>query len=334
MGVLEIFTLMVSLIGTLVGAGAMASANEQNQQNFESSQQFSREAAGTANATTREQYQTLYSPEAKVQQYKDAGLNPALMYMQGSGSVGSAAAQAATPAAPTINPLVNSDWANKMFENVLTATQTKKTEQETSNLQQQLEESKANVRKIESEIDCNIASKTNTELQNRILENEAKVKEATFQEQIEMFKENLRLIKDNADKTEREIFGLDIENKHKDEYWEATVKLLQAQEKETLQKELLEKAQTFVEEAKKFLIDHQDEELEKRLKAIDTYGYMAVNGTGWQTQAIGLLLEALEELAPDSFFKGGLIGEWYRKWKAKKGETYTKEGKPGAGGKF
>lgn len=285
MGIIEIFTLMVSLIGTLVGAGAAASANEQNQQNFERSQQFAIESAGTANATTKEHYETLYSPQAKVQQYKDAGLNPALMYMQGGGSVGSTAAQAATPTAPTIDPLVSGDWANKMFENVLTAAQTKKTNAEESNinedtklktqqiqnLQKTIEVQDKEIKKIESEINVNLATEAILKVDKRLKDIEENFQTMTFVERITAFSENINLIIEQKNNLKEDTEIKKIEKDKRDKYLESAIKEMNA-------RAALEWAQKGKAEADKLLVESEKILTDEQCKLTD-----AQKAQAWQT---------------------------------------------------
>lgn len=82
--------------------GADIAANRQHRMNKELQEQqhiYNEESAENADKRTRALYTDFLSPEARVKQYKEAGLNPALMYSGGAaagGGIGATGAQATT----------------------------------------------------------------------------------------------------------------------------------------------------------------------------------------------------------------------------------------------
>lgn len=82
--------------------GADIAANRQQRMNKELQEQqhkFNEESAENADKRTRALYTDFLSPEARIRQYKEAGLNPALMYSGGAtagGGIGATGAQATT----------------------------------------------------------------------------------------------------------------------------------------------------------------------------------------------------------------------------------------------
>ena len=108
---------------------------EQQTETLEQQQQFSREAAAQSDAYTRGLFRDLYSPQARVQQLREAGLSVRLMYGQGGmgGTSSTSGAQATTPSATTataIAPLINPAVLNieNMLNSVSLLNESKKTE--------------------------------------------------------------------------------------------------------------------------------------------------------------------------------------------------------------
>lgn len=75
--------------------GLMDKQQEMNRQNLEHQYRYGEKSANNADLRQRKQYFDLYSPEAKVNQLKAAGLSPGLMYGQQGGVGGGGAATGA-----------------------------------------------------------------------------------------------------------------------------------------------------------------------------------------------------------------------------------------------
>lgn len=75
--------------------GLMDKQQEMNRQNLKHQYQYGEKSANNADLRQRKQYFDLYSPEAKVNQLKAAGLSPGLMYGQQGGVGGGGAATGA-----------------------------------------------------------------------------------------------------------------------------------------------------------------------------------------------------------------------------------------------
>lgn len=223
MGTLSIIGLIFSVIMSGAGIAAQAMANKENIQlaheNREDEQAFAHEEAEIARQANVEQYNQLYSPQAKVQQYEEAGLSPALMYGNGAaqGASGVTTQMANTPShsAPYVNPLLNLNTQNPVTEalnNLKQIQDTKKSEAETKNVEentklvtQKIAESQKLVEKMESEINCNIVTAENDKLKKQLIENEIKISNATIDDQIELVKANLRLIEASEEKSEKKL---------------------------------------------------------------------------------------------------------------------------------
>lgn len=129
---------MGDIFGTFAGAGAAMVNNSiaqgQGQYAREENFIYGEKAARNADKRTRQLYNDLYSPQAQIQQLKDAGLSPALMYGGGSGGSGQAGAMGhgAAGIAPQtfgVNPL-------EMAQIGLIGAQTEKVKEETKNTQE------------------------------------------------------------------------------------------------------------------------------------------------------------------------------------------------------
>lgn len=156
-------------------AANIAAAEKMQQQN----QAFNRQSAEAANAETRRQYWDLYSPQAKVNQLKQAGLSVGLMYGgSGLGGGGSTAAQAGSSnaIAPTIQPTFMQDILGSMLSAAQTPSEIAKKAAET-------EGTKAGTKKTYKEMDA--IDQSITESNQRIKESNAAIEKITAEAQTE-----------------------------------------------------------------------------------------------------------------------------------------------------
>lgn len=327
-----IFTLMASIASSAIGAQSQLGANTANVNNSQyllnQQQNFSREEAEKANQRTIDNYNMLYSPQAKVQQLKEAGLNPALMYANGGvASGGIAGSQAQTPSSNlpqvnAINPTAGLGEIASIAKSLI----------EKKNSDKQNEKIDAEVKKTMAEFE-NICQKTNNEqilqqtyeLNNQILEITKNYEMSTLEERKEMITASLEKLNAETDKLIEEVYGLEIDNKTKNEMNNAIIENKKAQTEQLLQDKVLKQAQTQVENAKKLLTDEQIKltkeqrekislevkELEQRIEYIELYGYGSVTAHGPVDKAVGGVMdlgkklnERMEEL------KKGLPDTW------------------------
>ncbi len=96
------WTTLVSNLATAAVNGAVGYAQQQKQNQFNAEQAekarketfaLNEQAANNADARTRALFSDLYSPEAQMNQYREAGINPSLMLSHGLGGSGSSGAQ-------------------------------------------------------------------------------------------------------------------------------------------------------------------------------------------------------------------------------------------------
>lgn len=199
MSTFAIISLVMSVIMAGAGMYAQHRANqqmiEQNNLNREDTQQFNAEEAEKARQANIDQYNVLYSPQAKVQQYKDAGLSPALMYSGGAAAGASGQAQMASSGiggTPTINPIVPQgsllDLAQQASEISKTKEETKNLEQGSKLMEQQIKESNAEIKKIEAETNNTEISSLNIKLQNELLEIQKDFESKSLEDRLETIK--------------------------------------------------------------------------------------------------------------------------------------------------
>lgn len=325
-------SLILSVFGSGMSIMANQQANQQNMQNantmLDKEQQLARQNAAEANAQTVNLYNQIYSPKAKMQQLKDAGLSPGLFY-SGGGAAGTAgaAAQATTPNVnvPTLNPIVDNSMINRVVEAVKTASETKKTQQETKNLEQEVEETKKNIQLLEKEIDNKEISTANAKIEGKLLEYQVKFQQGTIEEQINSVKESLMLLESQREQAWELLQQMKVDTKYKEQFKKKEYEYLDQQTQLVVKNQLLTMAQTLKEEAQTKLLNTQSglnekqaQELQYKIDAIEKYGYMVVNGNGWQDRIINALIQISEEIAN---FLGG-----------KDKDKNKKMG--GAGGKF
>lgn len=206
---LLIFGLITTLIGSILGVHNAMQTNRTNREIQESvnasneainQRQLNHadQAASEADERTRALFSDLYSPEAKMEMYKKAGLNPALMYgANGASGVSTAGAQASTPNAlpmqgVKMDRLLGLTNTSDINNAINTAAQTKLLEAKTKNeladlplkerqaeaITQGIKESEKRIQEIDQQIKESIAKITNIEHQNELLEAQRKYEEA------------------------------------------------------------------------------------------------------------------------------------------------------------
>lgn len=258
----ELFGLLMGVINAIAGAQSQAAANQMNialnRENREDQQQFAQEAAETANRVTSQQYMNLYSPQAKVNQLRHAGLSVGLAY-EGLGGAGGTAAQAATPSAtpPVVNPLLQMGSIMDAVQGMMSAAQTENTQKDTEKKGQEIANMQKELEEIESKIKMNIATEINTRLQSKLAELDLQIKTETKGDQIKLIRKQVEAIEQSVDEAKERIAGLKIENKHKDEYITKELNVLGAQYAKLVQDTILVKAEKLLTDAKTKLTDEQ-----------------------------------------------------------------------------
>lgn len=123
------------LIGTGIQAGFQSKENALNRQHQREmlgmQQMYNEQAAENADERTRALYNDLYSPQAKVQQLREAGLSVGMMYGTGgaggtSSTSGAQAAPASQQAQSQRSPLENANLGLLMSQIAVNTAQAKK----------------------------------------------------------------------------------------------------------------------------------------------------------------------------------------------------------------
>lgn len=317
------FEIFMAMIGAMMQGASVLAQNSANQQNIalaretlNRQQAFSEEQANAAYERQIDMYTRFFSPEAQMRQYKEAGLSPGLIYAKGGvGGSSSSAPMAATPAAtvPYVNPVIGQGQMESAMNVLKTITEAQRTKSETEinytkidEIKQNIEESKKRMDEIESKIGVNIATQASIEMDTQIKDVQLKFDKDTYYDRWHSIEAQNEVYDRTAKKLEREIFGLDIENKYKDEYWEATNENLKAQK-------TLMNAQEGVALAQKLLVDKQAEhegkkieltglEIRKLTKIVDEYekfGYKATEANNWATELMSVLREIAARIFGD-----------------------------------
>lgn len=126
---------VLGLVGTGIQAGVQVQENKKNRAQEREmlglQQGYNEQAANRADERTRALYNDLYSPQAKVQQLKNAGLSVGLMY--GTGGAGGTTSTSGAQAAPASqqaqsqkSPLENANLGLLMSQIAVNAAQAKK----------------------------------------------------------------------------------------------------------------------------------------------------------------------------------------------------------------
>ena len=219
---------ITNLLGTLY-------TNQMNWQQNQAAMAHADRAAAEADQRTRQLYNDLYSPAARVKQLKEAGLSVGLMYGQGGmGGSAAAGAQAQTPSQiPMQAPHVEPDYdalnlISMALDNALKMAQKRNIDADTENKNANLpliKQTIENLKKTNEEIDTNIQLNISTiEKQTAekalILQQEGKEKEAqqllkAQKEYQETLNEIEKIKLDNEpDRIEKELKKLDKEISH------------------------------------------------------------------------------------------------------------------------
>lgn len=231
-----------ALLGTILTIISGAITNSQNQQNaneqLESQQSFSHNEAELANQRALDNYWETMSPQAKVQQYKDAGLSVGLMYGgAGTGGGVNAGTQAQTPGANLpvmLNPMLGSmteiiENLKKIEEKENISEDTEKKKQEIEEIKSKIDVNNATIEKIATDNNLTKVLTANSEIDGQIRQIEANIAKATEQQKIEIVGQTLQNLKNEGLKLLEEIKGLQIDNDKKEEIYNATLAKLSAE---------------------------------------------------------------------------------------------------------
>lgn len=324
MATTAIIALIFAILGTAASVGTGIYANAQNQRiaeenwnqanaSREDSQQFAAGQQENANRATINMFNTLDSPEARVQQLKNAGLSVGLMYGQGGTGGTHSSAMAGAPAggaanvAPFINPLVNlqqnpTEAIKELVEAEKASKEGNKAEKEAKKVDYEITEIIANTKKIEEQAKTEAVTRNFTNTQNKLAEKQLEFETATLDKRIEMVDENVNLIKQNVNKTRQEVKGLRIDNQYKGQLYQSTLNLNEELQKKYIAEtakavadEVLAKAEAKLTDAKTELTKEQKKELEQlvrqeKVKAdeYEEYGYKVTEANNWATELMAL----------------------------------------------
>lgn len=245
MGAFEIFMLIVGAIMSAAQIASGIKTNQQNKQiadeqnelareNREDVQAYNTEAAEIANQQTIEQYNLLYSPQAKVRQLDEAGLSTGLFYSgSANGSGGQAAAQAQAGAAPlaSISPYINPVIAGMTnpIETMIQSRMSQKTEKEIKKIDKEVDVMDSQIEEINAKI-ANFEADTGLKIENTnyvkvqaITEQwkaenaklEADFNANTMHTRKEILEKTLDNIYQQITESERRVMGMDIDQDQK-----------------------------------------------------------------------------------------------------------------------
>ena len=244
---------------------------EQQTETLEQQQQFSREAAAQSDAYTRGLFRDLYSPQARVQQLREAGLSVGLMYGQGGmgGTSSTSGAQATTPSATTataIAPLINPALLNieNMLNSVSLLNESKKTETDIAKTTAETKKIEVEIKNIEAKTNTEVLSQAGIKLDNKTKQLDNKLKEGNLENSFKLLEEQLKQIKIINEKTEREIEGLRIDNQNKQEMYNLAKKQGAQSIAESISRVALNNANKLLAEAKTITEEKVREEIEAK----------------------------------------------------------------------
>lgn len=328
-------TAIISIIAAVIAATVSGigiwqadKANKQNQQlaieNREDQQAFSTLAAQQANQATEHRYWNLYSPSSTVNQLKAAGLSPGLFYGQGGGSGQNvSAAQAITPssAPATVNPIIPGDMFSQIFgqtdwnETRKTDSEIKVNETTIQKAQHEMNEIDTKIKLIEEQTKTEVVTRMGEELKNKYQELENKFTEKSMKNRLGMLTDQRNIMRSSYEKTLKEIEGLDIDNKNKQELINLTKKRMAAETAKLWAEQLNYMKGTQLKEAEKQLtemktvlsmqdyrkgermikqLDQQIAEQSKRLEAIEKNGYDWIQNPGIANRFSAKMSESIE----------------------------------------
>nr|QJB21220.1 MAG: DNA pilot protein [Microvirus sp.] len=292
----------LGLIGTGIQAGVQKEENAKNREHelemLGMQQGYNVRSAEKADERTRALYNDLYSPQAKVQQLKNAGLSVGLMYGTGgaggtSSTSGAQAAPASQQAQSQKSPLENANLGLLLSQIAVNTAQAKKLEADanktkgvdTDALQQSIEESKNRVNKLVTEVENIKLENKNKELQNNFDEVRNEIQSKTKNFEIDYIKEKWVNIMEQTKKFASEITGLNIENGMKQSLLNAQLENVKANTANIIAKTLLTNSQkqltdlevkNFDTKIKNILADTELKTTEQRIKAIEAAASEAI----------------------------------------------------------
>ena len=317
--IMAVFSAIAGIVGASYSTAAQNTANqlnrELNEENREDQQQFSIEAQQQSVRDTQHLYNTLYSPQAKVSQLRNAGLSVGLMYGQsGLGGSSQSAPMAATPAnaAPIINPAIPLGMLSEVGNLMTSGTgglkqalesgnifeDTKKKQAEQRNIDQQIKESMQRIELLAKQTGTEEIKQESMNLQNKLAEQELNFNEASWEERLKIIENNAEQIRQATEEIKERIRGQRIENDKKDDYIDAQVDLLKATKEKYVQDKAVGMAQEALLRAQKLTQDQLTEkeklEIRKLTKIVEDYeamGYKLTESNDWTSTLIGLLKE-------------------------------------------
>lgn len=312
--IISIIAAVIAATMSGIGIWQADKANKQNQQlaieNREDQQAFATQAAKQANQATEHRYWNLYSPSSTVNQLKAAGLSPGLFYGQG-GSSGQnvSAAQAIAPgsAPATVNPIIPGDMFSQIFGQT-DWNEVRKTDSDIEvnkttieKAQHEMDEIDAKIKLIEEQTKTQAVTRMGEELKNKYQELENEYAEKSMSDRLGMLTDQRNIMKATYNKTLKEIEGLDIDNKNKQELIDLTKKRMAAETAKLWAEQLNYMKDTQLKEAERQLtemktvlsmqeyrkgermikqLDQQIAEQSKRLEAMEQNGYDWVANPG------------------------------------------------------
>lgn len=324
-----IFQLLGSIITTAITAMSQQSINMQNTQNAQDINSAQLEqannAARVANQRNIENYFNMHAPAAMVQQYKDAGLSPGLMYSMGGTSGQIAAPMAATPnlQIPSLQSLFKG--IDTSFSNILKeGKETEEITQSIENLQQEIKESDAKIKKMAQETSNLKIENENMKLNNELLKLQKQFEIDTYNDRVKTVQETYNTIVNKNLEILEHIRGMKIENEKKDEFLQAQIDKMNQETQLLMKQQILVVAQTATETAKQLLMASETEvnyetkeKIRKELPKIeaetekilqDTYKdaftlaeyklghYNAVNAQNPISKAMGIVMDATHRI--------------------------------------
>ena len=229
---------ILSVVGSIITAWSQQHTNERNIETAQSQmtlqQSLNEESADNATKRTEELYNKLYSPSAKLQQYKEAGLSPAMMY-GGTGVGGTSSTSGAQANTGLVVPNLESfdftNLGNSISQIAKQGEETKKTKAETERVETETTETQQKIQNLIAEEDKTKAEKLLTDQQTKQATIIANISEATKQDQKEKIQSEASLAYAENQKVYNEVQKLKKENEYVEELNKANLENLQEQNK-------------------------------------------------------------------------------------------------------